>query len=91
MTESTTSPAEAQSRTRYLLDSRRVTIADLLGSGLLKEGERLRFVRPRIGESHEATVTPRGWIRLSLDTYQTIRIVRRRRRATPGGSCHRWR
>ncbi|MEV6741054.1 hypothetical protein AB0N14_30690 [Streptomyces sp. NPDC051104] len=65
MTDSTTGPAEAQSRARYLLDGRRVTIADLLGSGLLKEGERLRFVRPRVGESHEAAVTPRGWIRLS--------------------------
>ncbi|KUJ38367.1 hypothetical protein ADL25_24405 [Streptomyces sp. NRRL F-5122] len=42
-----------------------MTIADLLGSGLLKEGERLRFVRPRVGESHEAAVTRRGWIRLS--------------------------
>ncbi|MFF0780894.1 CBS domain-containing protein [Streptomyces sp. NPDC003720] len=65
MTGSTTGSAEAQSRARYLLEGRRVTIADLLGIGLLKEGERLRFVRPRVGESHEATVTPRGWIRLS--------------------------
>jgi len=65
MTDSITGPAEAQSRASYLLDGRRVTIADLLGSGLLKEGERLRFVRPRVGESHEAAVTPRGWIRLS--------------------------
>ncbi|MFE7751622.1 hypothetical protein [Streptomyces sp. NPDC057428] len=57
MTDTTTGPAEAQSRARYLLDGRRLTIADLLGSGLLKEGARLRFVRPRVGESHEAVVT----------------------------------
>jgi hypothetical protein len=37
MTDSSTGPAEAQYRARYLLDGRRVTIADLLGSGLLKE------------------------------------------------------
>ncbi|MFK0100997.1 CBS domain-containing protein [Streptomyces sp. NPDC091040] len=65
MTDSATGPAEAQSRASYLLDGRRVTMADLLGSGLLEEGARLRFVRPRVGESHTAVVTPRGWIQLS--------------------------
>ncbi|MEU2620842.1 CBS domain-containing protein [Streptomyces sp. NPDC007157] len=65
MTDSSTGSGEAQSRARYLLDGRRVTVADLVSGGLLKEGERLRFVRPRVGESHEATVAPRGWIRLS--------------------------
>jgi hypothetical protein len=41
-----------------------VRLTDLLSSGLLKEGERLTFVRPLVGETHHATVTSRGWIRL---------------------------
>lgn len=65
MTESTSGPGEAQSRARYLLDGRRVTLADLLSAGLLAAGERLTFVRPRMGEKHDATVTPRGWLRLA--------------------------
>jgi CBS domain-containing protein len=65
MTDSTGSPAEAQSRASYLLDGRRVTLTDLLDAGLLEAGERLAFVRPRIGEKHEATVTSRGAIRLA--------------------------
>lgn len=60
MTDSPIGSEEPRSRAGYLLDDRRVTIADLLGCGLLKEGGRLRFVRLRIGESHEAAVTPRG-------------------------------
>lgn len=63
MTDNTAGPAEAQSRARYLLDGRRVTLSDLLDAGLLAEGEHLSFVRPRVGEKHEATVTSRGWIR----------------------------
>ncbi|WP_405767376.1 hypothetical protein [Streptomyces sp. NBC_01538] len=65
MTDSTAGPAETQSRARYLLDGRRVTLSDLLSAGLLAEGEQLTFVRPRMGETHEATVTSRGWIRLA--------------------------
>ncbi|MGQ4366119.1 restriction system modified-DNA reader domain-containing protein [Streptomyces sp. SAS_272] len=65
MSDSTASPAETQSRARYLLDGRRVTPTDLLSAGLLAEGEHLTFVRPRMGETHEATVTSRGWIRLA--------------------------
>ncbi|MFI8993819.1 CBS domain-containing protein [Streptomyces sp. NPDC053542] len=57
--------AETQSRASYLLDGRRVTVADLLDSGLLKEGEQLTFTRPRVGEEHTATVTSRGWIHLA--------------------------
>ncbi|MDQ0911100.1 putative transcriptional regulator [Streptomyces canus] len=65
MTDSTAGPAETQSRARYLLDGRRVALADLLSAGLLSDGEHLTFVRPRMGETHEATVTSRGWIRLA--------------------------
>ncbi|MER6676091.1 CBS domain-containing protein [Streptomyces sp. NPDC000983] len=65
MTDSTADPAETQSRARYLLDGRRVTLSDLLSAGLLAEGEHLKFVRPRMGEKHDATVTSRGWIRLA--------------------------
>lgn len=65
MTDSTAGPAEAQSRASYLLDGRRVTLSDLLRAGLLAEDEHLTFVRPRMGETHEARVTSRGWIRLS--------------------------
>jgi hypothetical protein len=59
MTDPTAGPAETQSRARYLLDGRRVTLSDLLSAGLLAEGEHLTFVRPRMGETHEATVTAR--------------------------------
>lgn len=65
MTDSTAGPAETQSRARYLLDGRRVTLTDLLSAGLLAEGQHLTFVRPRMGDTHEATVTSRGWIRLA--------------------------
>ncbi|MFD9778351.1 CBS domain-containing protein [[Kitasatospora] papulosa] len=65
MTDAPNRPASPQFRTSYLLDGRRITLADLLKAGLLKEGERLRFIRPRVGETHDASVTHRGWIRLT--------------------------
>ncbi|MDT3726168.1 hypothetical protein ROS62_15275 [Streptomyces sp. DSM 41972] len=64
MADSADGPNERQSRASYLLDGRRVTLADLLRNGLLKEGERLTFRRPRVGETHHATVTSKGFIRL---------------------------
>lgn len=44
-------------RTRYLLDGRRVTVSDLVEGGLLPVGSTLRFVRPRMGEIYSAEVT----------------------------------
>ncbi|GGO85365.1 hypothetical protein GCM10012280_18970 [Wenjunlia tyrosinilytica] len=64
MTDSAARPYEGPSRARYLLDGRRVGVADLLSGGLLKEGEQLKFVRRLVGETHHATVTSKGWIRL---------------------------
>jgi predicted transcriptional regulator len=64
MNDSAGEPNERQSRASYLLDGRRVTLADLLKNGLLKEGEQLTFRRPRVGETHHATVTSKGHIRL---------------------------
>ncbi|MCQ4083987.1 CBS domain-containing protein [Streptomyces sp. RB6PN25] len=64
MSDSAAEPTERRSRARYLLDGRRVRLADLLSNGLLKEGERLTFVRPLVGDTHHATVTAKGWIRL---------------------------
>jgi hypothetical protein len=43
MNDSAGEPNERQSRASYLLDGRRVTLADLLKNGLLKEGEQLTF------------------------------------------------
>ncbi len=57
-------------RSAYLLDGRRVTVADLLDGGLLDPGTRLRFDRVRLGETHHAVVTPDGHI--ALDDGQTF-------------------
>ena len=58
-------------RSAYLLDGRRVTIADLLEAGLLTAGDALRFRRPRRGETHRAVVTASG--ALALDGGQEFR------------------
>jgi CBS domain-containing protein len=47
-----------------LLEGRRVTIADLLDARLLAAGDVLRFRRPRLGETHQAVVTPSGALAL---------------------------
>ena len=53
-----TEQAEVQeTRSAYLLDGRRVTIADLIGADLLAPGDALRFRRPRRGQTHKAVVT----------------------------------
>lgn len=59
-------PQSDSKRTRasYLLDGRRVTVRDLLDVGLLTAGEELTYLRPRAGESHRATVTSSGKLRL---------------------------
>jgi CBS domain-containing protein len=63
---------EAQeSRSAYLLDGRRVTIADLLSSGLLADGDALRFKRPRVGQTLKSVVTADGL--LSLDGGQEFK------------------
>jgi CBS domain-containing protein len=64
-------PESQQPRSAYLLDGRRVTIADLLDAGLLAPGDVLRFRRPRLGENHRAVVTPSG--ALALDGGQEFR------------------
>jgi CBS domain-containing protein len=65
MTEARDTPDSADSsRASYLLDGRRVRVHDLLKHGLLRAGECLTFTRPRLGETHKATVTDRGWLRL---------------------------
>ena len=50
----------------HLLDGRRVTLADLIEAGLLKPGDRVRFTRPRIGETHFAEVVETGRLRLDV-------------------------
>ena len=52
-------PETQETRSAYLLDGRRVTIADLIGAGLLAPGDALRFRRPRVGQTHKAVVTAR--------------------------------
>jgi hypothetical protein len=51
-------------RSAYLLDGRRVTVSDLIGSGLLSAGSTLRFKRPRKGQAYSAVVTRAGAIAL---------------------------
>jgi hypothetical protein len=57
-------------RSAYLLDGHRVTLADLIEGGLLVPGTRLRFDRVRLGDTHQAVVTPGGHI--TLDDGQTF-------------------
>ncbi|MEU8236024.1 hypothetical protein AB0C12_41090 [Actinoplanes sp. NPDC048967] len=52
-------------RSMHLLDGRRVTLADLIAAGLLKPGERVRFSRPRVGQTHVAEVLESGRLRLA--------------------------
>jgi hypothetical protein len=49
-------------REHHLLDGRRATVADLVESGLLAAGTGLTF--SRLNETHHATVTDSGLIRL---------------------------
>ena len=60
----TEQPEAQQARSAYLLDGRRVTIADLIGAGLLAAGDALRFKRPRVGQTHKAVVTADGTLSL---------------------------
>ena len=57
-------PEAQEPRSAYLLDGRRVTIADLIGVGLLAPGDALRFKRPRIGRTYTAVVTADGTLSL---------------------------
>jgi CBS domain-containing protein len=63
--------AAQETRSAYLLDGRRVTIADLIGAGLLAPGDVLRFKRPRVGRAHKAVVTADST--LSLEGGQDFR------------------
>lgn len=51
-------------RAKYLIEGRRVTVADLLDHELIKAGARIRFDRNRIGKTFYATVTDKGRIRV---------------------------
>jgi CBS domain-containing protein len=51
-------------RESYLVEGRRVTVADLVELGYLKTGARLIFHRPRVGETHRAEVRGDGTIQL---------------------------
>jgi len=51
-------------RSMHLLDGRRVTLSDLIDADLLKSGERVRYSRPRMGESFVAEVLESGRLRL---------------------------
>ncbi|WP_107474288.1 N-6 DNA methylase [Streptomyces sp. NRRL S-340] len=50
-------------RPRYLTAGRRVTMADLMGTGLLAEGMQLAF--ERAGANYSARVTAEGWLELA--------------------------
>jgi CBS domain-containing protein len=57
-------PETSAARTAYLLDGRRVTIADLIDASLLVPGAALRFRRPHKGKTHKAVITSAGTIEL---------------------------
>ncbi|HWS35950.1 MAG TPA: CBS domain-containing protein [Actinoplanes sp.] len=52
-------------RSMHLMDGRRVTLSDLIEADLLKPGQRVCFVRPRMGTSYTAEVTDGGRLRLA--------------------------
>lgn len=80
---------EPPSRASYLLDGRRVMIADLLDAGLLSEGDELTFPRPGIGETHHAVVTAAGKLRLK-DGQEFPTPSRAAHVAADGGSFDGW-
>ncbi len=55
-------PVSRITRSAYLLDGRRLTVADLIEAGLLRPESGLRFDRVRLGESYHAVVAPNGHI-----------------------------
>ena len=67
----TEEPRAQETRSAYLLDGRRVMIADLINAGLLEIGTSLRFKRPRMGQTHKAVVAADGT--LSIEGGQVFR------------------
>lgn len=55
----------------YLLRGRRVTVRDLIDYGLLSDGDVLTFDRPRIGQTHTASVEARGSLLMDGRSYKT--------------------
>lgn len=51
---------KASGPTTITANGRRVTVLDLLESGLLHAGEPVEFVRPRLGQHHHAAIFPDG-------------------------------
>ncbi|MEY9937032.1 CBS domain-containing protein [Streptacidiphilus sp. MAP5-3] len=79
-------------RASYSYEGRRVTVADLVETGLLEPGTTLKFERVRIGTSHTAVVTPDG--RLELPGGRLFRSPSRAAAAAVGGGTfdgwHAW-
>jgi hypothetical protein len=78
-------PESGEERSAYLLDDRRVTLGDLIDSGLLAPGSALLFRRPRAGQTHSAVVTRTGTI--SLEGEQEFRSPSRAAVVAPAHSC----
>ena len=51
-------------RPQFLLDGRRVRVADLIDANLLEPGAKLRFDQPTLGQTHSAVVTEAGELKL---------------------------
>jgi CBS domain-containing protein len=75
-------------RDAYLLQGRRVVIADLINAGLLHPGAQLVFNRPRLGTTYQAAVTAEG--RLQLLDGRTFASPSRAASAAAGGSLDGW-
>jgi hypothetical protein len=76
-------------RDAYLLDGRRVVIADLIEAGLLEPGKELEFIRPRLGHKYHARVVPDGKIQIADGrSYSSPSLAAVR--AVGGGSFDGW-
>ncbi|OLT16907.1 hypothetical protein BJF80_05635 [Serinicoccus sp. CUA-874] len=75
-------------RSRFLLEGRRVRVADLIQANLLGAGTDLEFHRPRLAERHHAKVLADG--RLALEDGRTFASPSRAAGAAIGGAVDGW-
>lgn len=75
-------------RVSYLIEGRRVRMADLIQANLLEPGTELEFHRPRVAERHRATVLDDGT--LQLEDSRAYESPSRAAGAAAGGSFDGW-
>jgi hypothetical protein len=75
-------------RNGYLLDGRRVAVADLIEADYLKPDTRVVFAQPRIGKMHEATIRADG--KIELADGRAFNSLSRAAGVAAGGSFDGW-